>query len=47
MTRRRAFVLLLSALIVVFIAGGVIGVFATRSSLIADIDDQLLSLIHI
>ena len=43
MTRRRAFVLLLSALIVVFIAGGVIGVFATRSSLIADIDDQLRS----
>ena len=43
MTRRRAFVLLLSALIVVFVAGGVIGVFATRSSLIADIDDQLRS----
>ena len=45
MTRRRAFVLLLTILIVVYIGGAVIGVFATRSSLLGDIDD--LSLIHI
>ena len=43
MTRRRAFVLLLTILIVVYIGGAVIGVFATRSSLLGDIDDELRS----
>ena len=43
MTRRRAFVLLLTILMVVYIGGAVIGVFATRSSLLGDIDDELRS----
>lgn len=41
MTRRSAFVLLLAVLVVVYIAGAVIGLFATRSSLLADVDDRL------
>lgn len=41
MTRRRAFVLLLGALVVVFVVGGVVGVGTTRARLLSDIDDRL------
>lgn len=41
MTRRRAFVLLLGALVVVFVVGGVVGVGTTRARLLGEIDDRL------
>lgn len=41
MTRRRAFLLLLGALVVVYIVGGVVGVGTTRARLLDDIDGRL------
>lgn len=41
MTRRRAFLLLLGALVVVYVVGGVVGVGVTRARLLGDIDDRL------
>jgi len=40
-TRRKGLVLLLTALIVVFVIGGVVGVFTTRAGLLNDIDQRL------
>ena len=41
MTRRKALVLLLTALIVVSLAGGVVGVMTTRAGLLNDVDQRL------
>ncbi|MGH1489180.1 MAG: sensor histidine kinase [Acidimicrobiales bacterium] len=41
MTRRKAFVLLLASLVVVYVVGGVLGVVTTRARLLSDIDDRL------
>ena len=41
MTRRRAFLLLLGALVAVYVVGGVVGVGVTRARLLGDIDDRL------
>ncbi len=41
MTRRRAFLLLLGALVVVYVVGGAVGVGVTRARLLGDIDDRL------
>lgn len=41
MTRRKGLVLLLTALIIVFVTGGVVGVMTTRAGLLGDIDQRL------
>ena len=41
MTRRKGLVLLLTALIIVFVIGGVVGVMTTRAGLLTDIDQRL------
>lgn len=41
MTRRKAFVLLLATLVVVYVLGGLLGVLTTRAGLLGDIDDRL------
>lgn len=43
MTRRRAFLLLLGVLVVVYVVGAAVGVGATRARLLGDTDDRLRS----